>query len=59
MAEKNIHSEHRKRMRDKLQKYGSDVFAPHELLEMLLYFSIPQKNTNPTAHALLDQQSCL
>lgn len=59
MAEKNIHSEHRKRMRAKLQKYGGDVFEPHELLEMLLYFSIPQKNTNPTAHALIDHQSCL
>lgn len=59
MTEKNIHSEHRKRMREKLEKYGSDVFAPHELLEMLLYFSIPQKNTNPTAHALLAEKSCL
>lgn len=59
MEEKNIHSEHRKRMRVKLQKYGGDVFEPHELLEMLLYFSIPQKNTNPTAHALIDHQSCL
>ena len=29
------------------------------LLEMLLYFSISQKNTNPTAHALLDGKSCL
>ena len=46
-------------MRAKLQKYGGDVFEPHELLEMLLYFSIPQKNTNPTAHALIDHQSCL
>ncbi len=59
MAEKNIHGEHRKRMRAKLSKYGGDVFEPHELLEMLLYFSISQKNTNPTAHALLDGKSCL
>jgi len=46
-------------MRAKLSKYGGDVFEPHELLEMLLYFSISQKNTNPTAHALLDGKSCL
>ena len=46
MAEKNIHGDHRKRMRAKLSKYGGDVFEPHELLEMLLYFSISQKNTN-------------
>lgn len=60
MTEKNIHGEHRKRMRTKLSKYGGDVFEPHELLEMLLYFSISQKNTNPTAHALLeDYKSCL
>ncbi len=59
MTKKNIHDAHRQRMRAKLLKHGGDVFEPHELLEMLLYFSITQKNTNPAAHALIDHQSCL
>ena len=59
MTKKNIHDAHRQRMRAKLLKHGGDVFEPHELLELLLYFSITQKNTNPAAHALIDHQSCL
>lgn len=51
---KNIHSGHRQRVKDKALKYGFDKFENHEILEMLLYSVIPQKDTNPIAHELIN-----
>ncbi len=51
---KNIHSGHRQRMRDKALNHGFDSFEQHELLEMLLYSTVPQKDTNPIAHDLIN-----
>lgn len=48
-----MHEGHRKRMIDKLLSDPS-VLSDHELLEILLFFSIPRKNVNETAHNLLD-----
>lgn len=42
-------------MRAKYNQNGPDIFADHELLEMLLYHSQRQGNTNPTSHALLEK----
>ena len=50
----NIHEDHRKRMRQKY-KLSRDAMPDHEILELLLFFSIPRKNTNPIAHALLNR----
>ena len=49
----NIHENHRNRMRTRAIKDGFSSFADHELLEFLLYYTIPRVDTNPTAHALL------
>ena len=49
-----IHSGHRKRMKDKYLKDNFDNMNQHEALEMLLYYAIPQKDTNLLAHKLLD-----
>lgn len=49
----NPHENHRQRMRDRLIATDGGGFADHELLEMLLFYSIPRQNTNETAHALL------
>ncbi len=49
----NPHANHRQRMFDRALTSGFDNFADHELLEMLLFYSIPRVNTNPTAHELL------
>ena len=48
---KSLHDEHRQRMR---QKYltAKDSLADHEILEILLYHSLPRKNTNHIAHKL-------
>ena len=54
MEKKNSHAGHRERMKNKFLKNGIEVFEPHEALEILLFYSNAQKNTNPIAHDLLD-----
>ena len=54
IADKDIHKGHRSRMRAKLAAYGPRIFDTYELLEMLLYYVIPYKDTNPIAKRLLD-----
>ena len=51
----NPHKKHRERMRDQLIKKSLSAFYDHQKLEMLLFYSIPVKDTNPLAHALLDR----
>ena len=49
------HSGHRERKRRQFRDHGIDAFADHEVLELLLYYAIPRRDTNPAAHALLDR----
>ncbi len=55
----NIHGGHRERMRSKFLQHGKQVFETYELLEMLLYYVIPYKDTNPIAKNLLRRFSNL
>lgn len=41
-------------MREKLRTGGGEALVDHEVLEMLLFYSIPRVNTNETAHRLID-----
>lgn len=50
-----VHDEHRKRLRDRFLKHGLDSFQPHEVLELLLFYAIPRKNTNIIAHELMNK----
>ena len=50
----NIHDGHRKRMRERFRREGLAGFAPHEVLELLLFYGRARGDVNPTAHALLD-----
>ncbi len=50
-----VHTGHRQRMKNKLAIHGARIFDTYELLEMLLYFVIPYKDTNPIAKELLDK----
>ena len=50
-----IHDGHREKMRQRFLKSGLDAFADHEALELLLYYAIPRKDTNPIAHALMER----
>lgn len=51
----SLHKGHRERMRKRLLKSGFESFSEHEILEMLLYYSVPRKDTNEQAHFLLDE----
>lgn len=51
----NPHRDHRKRMKRQFVRGGIDQFEPHQVLELLLFFAIPQRDTNPLAHRLLDR----
>ena len=53
IEDKDIHKGHRARMRSKLETYGMRIFDTYELLEMLLYYVIPYRDTNPIAKRLL------
>ncbi len=53
MAASSIHAGHRKRLYDKVDQHGLSSLAPHEVLEYLLFFSIPRVNTNEIAHRLI------
>ena len=50
-----VHDKHRERMRKRFRENGLNGFADHEALELLLYYAIPRRDTNPIAHALLER----
>ena len=50
-----IHDGHRERMKKRFLEEGLDGFTQIQALELLLFYCIPQKDTNPLAHALLDR----
>ena len=50
-----IHKGHRQRMRRKFADFGAIVFDTYELLEMLLYYTVPVRDTNPIAKMLLQR----
>jgi len=50
-----IHNGHRDRLKKRFINEGMDNFERHVILEMILNYAIPQKDTNPIAHSLLTQ----
>lgn len=54
MAE-SVHSGHRERMRKRYLETRLEGFQPHEVLEMLLYYGVPRKDTNEMAHELIER----
>lgn len=52
----NVHDGHRERMRLRFRETGSfDGFSEHEIIEMLLFYTHPRRNTNEIAHELIDR----
>lgn len=49
----NLHKNHRERLRNKF-KLSPETITNHELVEMLLYYTIPRADTNEAAHELLN-----
>lgn len=54
-----MHEGHRSRLRKRFLEEGLDGFEPHQILELLLFYSIPRKDTNETAHILIDKYGSL
>ena len=54
-----IHDGHREKMRRRFLNSGLESFADHEALELLLYYAIPRRDTNPIAHALMERYGSL
>lgn len=50
----NTHTGHRARMKERYAETGLQGFSDKNVLEMLLYFSIPRKDTNELAHDILE-----
>lgn len=50
-----MHSGHRERVKKKFVDCGELAFSDHELLELLLFYSIPRQNTNDIAHRLIER----
>lgn len=48
----NVHEGHRKRLKNRY-RVAKNSFAEHELLELLLCYSIPRRDTNKIAHNLI------
>ena len=48
----SIHTGHRQRLKERFLQEGLDTFNELNALELLLFYCIPQKDTNPLAHKL-------
>lgn len=53
----NPHSGHRQRLRQTYIENGSAAMHDHQLLELLLTYAIPRRDTNPIAHELLKKEN--
>lgn len=53
MSSSNSHAGHRKRLRRRFLETGTAGFSDHELLELLLFYTLPRVNTNEIAHELI------
>lgn len=52
---KNLHEGHRQRVKERFLKHGLDSFTAVQFLETLLFYAVPKKDTNETAHLLLNR----
>lgn len=50
-----MHKNHRDRLKKRFAEEGLSNFPDHNKLELLLFYAIPRKDTNETAHLLLEQ----
>lgn len=47
------HGGHRSRLRQRAEREGLDAFQPHEVMELMLFPALPQRDVNPLAHELV------
>lgn len=56
---KNPHQGHRQRLKARVLSEGIDNFEDHQILELLLFYAIPMKDTNALAHRLIGHYGSL
>lgn len=49
----NPHAGHREKLKRRFEREGLETFEDHNILELILFFAIPRKDTNEIAHALM------
>lgn len=49
-----LHKGHRDRLRKRMLEKGLDHFEKHEVLELLLFYALPRRDTNELAHRLIN-----
>ncbi|MDR1905525.1 MAG: hypothetical protein LBQ27_01215, partial [Clostridiales bacterium] len=54
-TDKNIHKDHRNRLRQQMLDGGTENCAEHQILEFFLFPFIPMKDTNVIAHELINK----
>jgi DNA repair protein RadC len=55
MTPNDLHKDHRKRMRARYIKDGGfDAFDDHKILEFLLFYAVPRRDTNELAHKMIN-----
>jgi DNA repair protein RadC len=50
-----MHEGHRERVRNRYLQGGIDSFSPHEIIELILFYSNPRGDTNKVAHRLIEK----
>jgi len=50
-----IHAGHRQRVKERFLKEGLDAFEDHQVLELILFYCIPMKDTNELAHKMIKE----
>lgn len=51
----SIHKDHRQRVKEHFKTEGLDGFSDHQVLELLLFYCIPRRDTNEIAHNLINR----
>lgn len=55
MQKKAIHTGHRGRVKEEFLTRGIEGWPDHRVLELILFYAIPQGDVNPLAHELIDR----
>ena len=50
----SIHEGQRARLKQRFAEHGERVFDDHQLLELMLFYAVPQGDVNPLAHRLIN-----
>ena len=51
----STHEGHRARLKERFLREGLDSFSTHEVVELMLFYAIPQRDVNETAHLLVER----